>query len=135
MKRNIIKFVLLILILCIMFSIFMGTASQAAFSDIDVDYVTKDAKDTSGAGTSIKYIIQSILVIVQVAATGVAVIMLIVLAIKYMGSAPSEKAGIKNSAIQYVVGAVILFSTAGILGIIRKFSSNVAAAPSDGGEP
>ena len=121
MKRNIIKFVLLILLVSIVFSMTVCTISQAAFSDVDVEFVTKDAKDTSGTAKSTLNIIQAILVVVQVAATGVAVIMLIVLAIKYMGSAPNEKASIKNSAIQYVVGAVVLFSASGIIGIIRKF--------------
>lgn len=128
MKRNIIKFVLLILLVSIVFSMTVCTISQAAFSDVDVEFVTKDAKDTSGTAKSTLNIIQAILVVVQVAATGVAVIMLIVLAIKYMGSAPNEKASIKNSAIQYVVGAVVLFSASGIIGIIRKFSTNVKAS-------
>lgn len=126
MKRNVIKCIFIFLLIITIGSI-ITTVSQAAFSDIDVDYVAEGAKDTSGAGSSILKIVQSLLVIVQVAAMGTAVIMLIVLAIKYMGSAPSDKASIKNSAIQYVVGAVVLFSTAGILGIIRKFSTNVKA--------
>lgn len=128
MKRNVIKFMFVFLLIIMMGSIITSTISQAAFSDINVEYVTKDAKDESGAGSSVLKIVQSLLVIVQVAAMGTAVIMLIVLAIKYMGSAPNDKASIKNSAIQYVVGAVVLFGTAGILGIIRKFSSNVKAA-------
>ncbi len=125
MKRNIIKTILTILLVSIIFSMFINNISQASFDSVDVSYIASDAKDDSGAGKSILKIIQSILVIVQVVAMGVAVIMLIVLAIKYMGSAPSEKATIKNSAIQYIVGAVILFSVAGILGIIRKFSGNI----------
>lgn len=134
MKRNIIKCIFIFLLIIMIGSIATNTISQAAFSDIDVDFIVEDAKDTSGAGNSILNVIQSILVIVQVAATGVAVIMLIVLAIKYMGSAPSDKAGIKNSAIQYIVGAVVLFSTAGILGIIRKFSTNIKLAGSTEGD-
>lgn len=135
MKRNIIKFIFILILIVMIGSIITSTVSQAAFSDVDVEFVTKDAKDTSGAGKSVLNIIQSLLVVVQVAATGVAVIMLIVLAIKYMGSAPNDKASIKNSAIQYVVGAVVLFSAAGIIGIIRKFSGNVTATPSGGEEP
>lgn len=125
MKRNIIKFVFVFLLIVMTMSILASSVSEASFDSVNVDYIVEGAKDTSGAGNSILNIIQSILVVVQVAATGTAVIMLIVLAIKYMGSAPSEKASIKNSAIQYIVGAVVLFSTAGILGIIRKFSGNI----------
>lgn len=125
MKRNIIKSIFVILLISLICSMFISPISQASFSSVDVNFVTNGAKDSSGAGKSVLNIIQALLVIIQVAATGTAVIMLIILAIKYMSSAPSEKASIKNSAIQYVVGAVVLFSTAGILGIIRKFSGNV----------
>ena len=66
--------------------------------------------------------------VIQVTATGVAVIMLIVLAIKYISSAPSEKADIKKSAMIYVVGAIILFAGSGILAIIRSFAEkNISA--------
>lgn len=127
MKRNILKYILVFLLIIIIESTIVSTISNASFSDVNVDFVTEDAKDESGAGKSVLNIIQAILVIVQVVAMGIAVIMLIVLAIKYMVSAPSDKASIKNSAIQYVVGAVVLFSTAGILGIIRNFSTNIKA--------
>lgn len=48
--------------------------------------------------------------------------MISVLAMKYMTAAPSEKADIKKHAIPFVVGAIIMFSVSGILGIIQKFS-------------
>lgn len=125
MKRNIIKFIFVFLLIIMIGNITICTISQASFDSIGVDYIASSAKDSSGAGNSILKIIQSLVVVVQVAAVGIAVIMLIVLAIKYMSSAPNDRASIKNSAIQYIVGAVVLFSTAGILGIIRSFSGNV----------
>ena len=87
--------------------------------------MTKDAQDTSGAAQSVKGILQAGLVIAQVVGTGVAVIMLIVLAIKYLTASAADRAEIKKSAFVYVVGAVVLFAASGILGIISKLSSNV----------
>ena len=66
-----------------------------------------------------------ILGIVQVIGMAVAVIMLIVLAIKYISAAPSDKAEIKKHAVVYVVGAVILFAATGILEIIKNFASDL----------
>ena len=63
------------------------------------------------------------IVIVRTVAVGVAFIMLLVLAIKYMTSAPSDRATIVKHAYVYIVGAVILFASSGILGIIAKFAS------------
>ena len=57
----------------------------------------------------------------------IAVIMLIVLAIKYISAAPSEKADIKKSATIYIVGAVLLFAASGVLAIIQGFAENIDA--------
>ena len=46
------------------------------------------------------------------------------IAIKYITSAPSDKASIKKQAVVYVIGAIVLFATSAILGIIREFSTN-----------
>ena len=72
-------------------------------------------KVTDIAGTAIT--------VTQVIAVGVAIIMLIVLAIRYMGTAPGEKATIKKHAVVYVVGAVVMFSVTGILQIIKQLST------------
>lgn len=129
MKKNIVKTISIFLLIFIVACLVITSISQAAsFDSVDVGFVTQNAKDTSGAGNSIKEIIQSLVVILQVAAMGVAVIMLIVLAIKYMTSAPNDKADIKKSATAYIVGAVVLFAASGILGIIRKFAGNISGA-------
>ena len=56
---------------------------------------------------------------------GVAITMLLVLAMKYMSAAPSEKADIKKHAVVYVVGAVVMFAASGLLTIIGNFASSI----------
>ena len=100
-------------------------AESISFGDINETTVTKDAKDTTGAASSLNRIIGSAITIVQVVGVGVAIIMLIVLAIKYISAAPGDKADIKKHAVVYVVGAVVLFAASGILGIVKKFAGNI----------
>lgn len=69
----------------------------------------------------------TVLGVVQVVGMTVAVIMLIVVAIKYMSAAPDAKAEIKKSSIQYVVGAFLLFGASGILEIVKQASIAVTA--------
>ncbi len=57
----------------------------------------------------------------QVVTIGVGVIMLIVLAIKFMAGAPEGKADIKHHAVLYIVGAVLAFGASGIIGLIKQF--------------
>lgn len=73
----------------------------------------------------IKNLFSNVIGIVQIVGTGIAIIMLIVLAIKYLMAAPSEKANIKSSALIYVVAAVILFAAVNILGVIQEWSSEL----------
>ena len=125
MIRKIFKKFIVMLLILITFVLKYNIISDASYSEIDVNFVTKGAKETTGTASSINSILGAILTIIQVVGAGGAVIMLIVLAIKYMVAAPGDKADIKKSASIYILGAVILFSTSGILGIIRKFSGNV----------
>lgn len=77
------------------------------------------------ANTATKNIVGAFAVVVKLVGMGVAVVMLIVLAMKYMMAAPGDKADIKKHAVVYVVGAVILFASTQIIGIIAEFSSNI----------
>lgn len=99
------------------------------------DFLNPDnivAKDGSGAQESVQNIAGAILSIVQTVAISVAVIMLLVLAIKYISAAPNDKAEIKKHAVVYIVGAVVLFSATGILQIIKNFAtSNIVSSKTD----
>lgn len=90
--------------------------------DIDTIAETTTSNDTV---TSVNNIAKSVITITRVICMGVAVTMLIVLAIKYMSAAPGDKASIKKSAFTYVVGAVVMFAAAGILSIIESFASGI----------
>ena len=102
----------------------------SVFADGDsYDLSQFEGKGTdAGAANSITNIIGALINIIQIIGTGVAIIMLIVLAIKYISAAPGDKADIKKHAVVYVVGAIVLFAATGILQIIKKFSTNVNAA-------
>lgn len=86
--------------------------------------------DTIPTGTSsassgtFSSILKIILGIVQVIGIAIAVIMLIVLAIRYVSAAPGDKAEIKQHAVIYVVGAAVLFGASGLLEIIKQFATN-----------
>ena len=62
---------------------------------------------------------------IRIAGGGVAVVMLIVVAMKYMISAPGERAEIKKTSIQYVVGAAIIFIATNIVTILAEFFADL----------
>ena len=122
MKKNILKISALIIAFLLVASLTMSTVYGLGLSEAKNAHQYDDATDDSGAAGLMQSWMGSALVIVQVVGVGVAVIMLVVLAIKYISAAPSDKAEIKKHAVVYVVGAIVLFAASGILGIIRKFA-------------
>lgn len=100
--------------------------SNTAFASADIwDGIQMTQSVTSGAATKVGNMAGQILNITQVIGMAVAVVMLIVLAIKYISAAPSDKAEIKKHAVVYVVGAVVLFAATGILEIIKQFAKGL----------
>ena len=84
------------------------------------------ANGVDSVNSSFKQIMAAIITIARIIAVGVAIVMLLTLAMKYMMAAPGDKAEIKKSAVIYVVGAIVLFAVGGILSIIQKFAENIS---------
>jgi len=88
---------------------------------------------TSNTGNTVMNSGNIIIGIVQAIGIIAAIIMLIMVAIKYVSAAPEAKAEIKKSVIIYVVGAILLFATSGILELIQTFSGEILGG--EDGEP
>ena len=78
--------------------------------------------NVTGAFTNIS---GAVITIARIICMGVAITMLVLVAIKYMTAAPGEKADIKKHAVIYVVGAIVMFASTGILGIIQRFAAGI----------
>lgn len=115
---------ILMLTTCMQSTVFATSTTPKADGNNYLDPNTIQANDNTGAATKVQTAAGSILAIVQVVAIATAIIMLIVLAIKYISSAPNDKAEIKKHAVVYVVGAVLLFGASGILQLIRNFAGS-----------
>ena len=112
-----IKIIKLIVVICIVFcAIAIATTSMA----VSAEHVQKFNGSAGGVGAEpIRIIISMILDVVRLVGAAVAVIMLMVIAAKYMIASSGDRADIKKYAINYVIGAIILFAASGILTMIR----------------
>jgi trbC/VIRB2 family len=72
--------------------------------------------------TGFKSTINNVIGIIQVICYGAAIIMLVILGVQFITASPEGKASIKKSAIQYVIGAIIVFAAGTLLGIISNIS-------------
>lgn len=75
--------------------------------------VTNLVNSTAGAAVSV----------IRIIAASIAVIMLLVIAMRYMISSPGDRADIKKHAVAYVIGAFVLFGVTGILGVLVDLSN------------
>ncbi len=119
MKKKIISLILISILLIFSFQIY----------STGFDYSSQVDKMMKGDGNEkvlnpVNNISGTAITVAQIIAVGVAIIMLLVLAMKYMISAPEDRATIKKHAVVYVVGAIIMFSTTGILGIIKQLAKS-----------
>lgn len=83
----------------------------------DVGNVKKLVNDTSA----------TIITAARMICASIAIVILLVISMKYMTSAPGDRADIKKHAVHYVISAIILFGVTGILGIISKFAGAIKA--------
>ncbi|MBP3800471.1 MAG: hypothetical protein J6I85_00310 [Clostridia bacterium] len=113
MNKKLVRIFAIVAILVVAFA-----SVSPVFAEISTDW----EGNTSGAGAQkVENMGKNILGIVQIVAGLAAVILLIVLAIKYMVASPEGKADIKKTALIYVVGAALMFGTSMVLGAIKDF--------------
>lgn len=111
------------------FSLASGWADQM-YSGITE---TADEGDSTELSGKVENVAMQIIGIAKIVALAIAMIMLLVIAMKYMAASPGEKADFKKNMVVYVVGAVILFALSAILQIIQELAS-VLNGTGDGGE-
>lgn len=92
------------------------TMSTVAFADIAIP--TANGNVPTGMNNAAGQIIT----IVQFVCYAAAVIMLMVLGVKFISASPDGKAEIKKSAVIYVVGALLVFFAGLILGWIKDIN-------------
>ena len=69
----------------------------------------------------------NIVTIIQVVGIVIAVIVLLVIGIKYMMGSASEKAEYKKTMIPYIVGAVLIFAGTSLVRVIYSLSTSVSS--------
>lgn len=115
MKTKMMKVMLLLVVLMAILTIV--AMPSLGLTIPDPNYSAAGTEGISTAGSNIAGIAATV-------GVGVAIVILIWLAIKYITAAPSDKADIKKSATAYVIGAILLFAASGVLALIQTFATD-----------
>lgn len=87
-----------------------------------------DVSQVSEAKDATLEIIGTVLSVIRTAAAGVAIIILLVIGCKYMLASAGDRADIKKYAINYVIGAFILFGATALVSIAKIFIDSAFSA-------
>ena len=109
---------LLVCIMCITNVVFADNFDFTQFDDKGISTVDEAAQ--SVMGTAIQ--------VIRIVGTGVSIVMLSYIGIKYITAAPTEKAEFKRSAAIFVLGAILIFGATQILAIVIGFADTIFAS-------
>lgn len=123
MKRFFLKIISIAMIICMLFLMF-----SYAFSSSNERFNVEGFEKDNPISKSTETVAGIVISILRVVGVTVALVMLLVIAMKYMTSAPGDRADIKKHAVAYVIGAVILFGVSGILDVILKVAESIKAS-------
>lgn len=113
-----------ILLFVAMISISLTTVVSA--SGIDATNLANQLKgNTSAAQEDVVNIGNQIIGIITTVGVVVAVVILLVLGVKYMMGSASEKAEYKKTMIPYLVGAILIFGASAITKVVVGLASGI----------
>lgn len=118
MKKNVKKILLMMIMALLVFSMITTVDASGMSGTIRNEFKGSTGSEGSKAVTQI---LTAILDIVRTAGAGVAVVILMTIAAKYIMASAGDRADIKKYAVNYVIGAIILFGASGILTIVKNF--------------
>ena len=81
---------------------------------------TSDLSQVSG--NKISDTINNVIGLIQLAGTGISVVVVTMLGIKYILASPSEKADVKKQIAPILIGCVLLFGAVNLVAIVADFS-------------
>ena len=105
----------------------LNFASLVFAQEIDpLQVVGNGPNPTSSGGVSTLYEFGNIILgIVQYIGAGVAVIALLILAMKYMYSSPGDKAEVKKKLIPFIIGGVLVFGAVQLVKLVEIFTKDI----------
>lgn len=115
------------LIICVCFASLVPTVVLATDSNIEniISQMDKVKEANPGSNSGIVKVLNIIIRLIQIAGTGISVIVVTILGVKYMLASSSEKADIKKMATPILIGCALLFAASNLVGIIATMGDGL----------
>ena len=116
-----IKKIIILLVVCICIGSYLPIKSLAEDPMKDIITNMKNVKEVGTVAASkgkIAGVLNAVIRLIQIAGTGISVLIVTILGIKYMFASSSEKADIKKMAMPIIIGCVLLFGAVNLVGAV-----------------
>ena len=122
-------------ILLIMFFFLVLSVISYAGGDItgvsDVINAMSGTSNSASSDNAFGKILNTMIGLLQVAGTGISIITVSVLGIKYLLASPSEKADTKKAILPIVIGCVLLFGAVNIISAVYDYAQRAFSTSSN----
>lgn len=98
----------------------------SAFSMVFASPSIPTASAPAQGGDKVSNVANMVVYVIQIVAFTAGVVMLMFLGIKFVTASPEGKAEVKKSAVIYIVGAILLFASSGVLSIVQSLAGNIS---------
>lgn len=115
--------ILFVVVVCMIMFNFM--TCQVFADNFNLNAFDKEPTEATGMKNLINDTAVTAISVMRIVCVTIAIVILLTISMKYMMSAPGDRADIKKHAVHYVIGAFILFGVTGILGIIDNFAKQI----------
>jgi type IV secretory pathway VirB2 component (pilin) len=120
MSKKSIKLVSIVTTIAMILMLSTSAVFATSIGGVDINPNT-----TTNGAANVTKVGNSILGIIQVVGTVVAIGILMILGIKYMVGSAEEKAAYKKTMMPYIIGAVLIFAASNIATYVYNFATGV----------
>ncbi len=122
MSKRKLKKIIIISLFTVIMSISLG---RNTFGIEDPESIVGSYTPGSDGVSTLYTLGNNILSIIQIIGAGVAVVATLVLAMKYMYSAPEDKATIKKQLIPFIIGGVLVFGATSLVKLAEALAGDM----------
>lgn len=114
-------------VLCIA-AILLVTLTNFVYADDPRDMSTlissmKDSGTMANTDSRIGNVINNVIGLLQMVGSGIALIVITLLGMKYILASPSEKADVKKAIMPIIIGCILLFGAVNLMAAVANFAS------------
>lgn len=121
------KKISLILTFVMIISLFIGAtnlyAADGGLNTVITGMQNASTINAGDAGSNVAKAINDVIGLLQITGTGISVIVVTMLGIKYLIASPSEKADTKKMIMPILIGCILLFGAVNLVAIVADFSA------------